>query len=649
MRDSYLFNLDDTAIKPDRKRPEPAVWIERLVVVDARAPDAPVRRDVSFRRGLNIVRTKKRRPEDARTVGHSVGKTLLTRLIRYVLGESSFADESVRRKIQFALPGAYVIARVFVGGQSWIAARPIGEDSASRSWAARSDRWEDVLGDAAELGKYIEFTDALADATVTKSGDLPLPHAGRPPRWLDLLAWLSRDQKCRYRHPNAWRDPETGSGTAQLHFDDASLLVRMAMGLLDTEERQLIAKHEKLFRDRDSTRSRAITLNQRLETIRTELSRRLELGDDVLPDALFAGVAKQKVGKNKTSLERLLDEFYAGDHQEELDTARIEAAQGIAVTENELGSKQGLLETTEKETQQREQANARDYYDNFLRDVLKCEHPECPHKPENRPSGKPDPERDARIAECQESARRLANEIEQLERQLTTDRRRATRTRNAYIEERDRVRTSIAGTLQAIGRCEYQLEQASEYQDAWNELDKTERRLESLDKKANKSQEQQKQARESVKRSRQRLSRYFDTTLKALVSDTATGKIRLDGRGLHAEAAGEIANSGEAIGTFATVLGLDLACLIGSICGMGHTPRLLIHDSPREADSEPEMYRQLFDYVAWLETLFGDQPPSFQYIVTTTTQPPADLAKKPYVCVTLHARDEDGLLFRQSF
>jgi hypothetical protein len=211
------------------------------------------------------------------------------------------------------------------------------------------------------------------------------------------------------------------------------------------------------------------------------------------------------------------------------------------------------------------------------------------------------------------------------------------------------VRTSIAGILQAVGRCDYQLEQASEYQDAWNELDKAQRRLESLDKKATESQEQQKQVRESLKRRRQRLSRYFDTTLKALVSQTATGTIRLDGRGLHAEAAGEIADSGEAIGTFATVLGLDLACLIGSICGIGHTPRLLIHDSPREADSEPEMYHQLFNYVAWLETLFGDQPPSFQYIVTTTTQPPADLAKKPYVCVTLHARDDDGLLLKCRF
>jgi len=409
MRDSYLFNPDDTAIKPDRKRPEPAVWIERLVVVDARAPDTSVRRDVSFRRGLNIVRTRKRRPDDTRTVGHSVGKTLLTRLIRYVLGESSFAPESVRRKIQFALPSAYVIARVFVGGQSWIAARPIGQDSTSRSWAVRSDCWEDVLGDAAQLGKY----------------------------------------------------------------------------------------------------------------------------------SAFAG--------------------------------------------------------------------------------------------------------------CQECARRLADDIEQLEKRLTADRRRATRARTAYVEERDRVRTSIAGALQAIGRCDYQLEQASEYQDAWNELDKAQRRLESLDKKATESQEQQKQARESLKRRRQRLSRYFDTTLKALVSQTATGKIRLDGRGLHAEAAGEIADSGEAIGTFATVLGLDLACLIGSICGIGHTPRLLIHDSPREADSEPEMYHQLFNHVAWLEALFGDQPRSFQYIVTTTTQPPADLAKKPYVCVTLHARDEDGLLFRKTF
>ena len=74
-----------------------------------------------------------------------------------------------------------------------------------------------------------------------------------------------------------------------------------------------------------------------------------------------------------------------------------------------------------------------------------------------------------------------------------------------------------------------------------------------------------------------------------------------------------------------------------------------MHDSPREADMEAAMYYRLLLFATELESVFSSQPPSFQYIVTTTTQPPAELAKEPYVCATLHARDNDGLLLKCRF
>jgi len=77
---------NDVQLVPASDRPEPVVWIERLVVVDRRHPATTVRREVSFRRGLNVIRTEQRQPGERNTVGHDVGKTLLTRLIRYLLG-----------------------------------------------------------------------------------------------------------------------------------------------------------------------------------------------------------------------------------------------------------------------------------------------------------------------------------------------------------------------------------------------------------------------------------------------------------------------------------------------------------------------------------------------------------------------------------
>lgn len=58
-----------------------------------------------------------------------------------------------------------------------------------------------------------------------------------------------------------------------------------------------------------------------------------------------------------------------------------------------------------------------------------------------------------------------------------------------------------------------------------------------------------------------------------------------------------------------------------------------IHDSPREADLDIEVYYRHFRYIRWMEEQF-DRPP-FQYIVTTTTPPPADLAYEPWLRQTL--------------
>ena len=90
-----------------------------------------------------------------------------------------------------------------------------------------------------------------------------------------------------------------------------------------------------------------------------------------------------------------------------------------------------------------------------------------------------------------------------------------------------------------------------------------------------------------------------------------------------------------------TVLAFDISSIAASISGIGHHPRLLIHDSPREGDMEEPLFHQLFQIARNLELLFGDNEPSFQYIITTTTPPPAEVADEngPFVRLTLDARN----------
>jgi hypothetical protein len=100
-----------------------------------------------------------------------------------------------------------------------------------------------------------------------------------------------------------------------------------------------------------------------------------------------------------------------------------------------------------------------------------------------------------------------------------------------------------------------------------------------------------------------------------------------------------------------TVLGFDISSVAASVAGIGHHPRVLLHDSPREGDMEEPLFHRLFQIARNLELLFGEREPSFQYIVTTTTPPPPELADEtgPFVRITLDARTDAGHLLGASF
>jgi hypothetical protein len=56
-------------------------------------------RDIEFLRRLNIITTRRMETHGGPVAGHSVGKTLLMRLIRYTLGEPRFGtDRAAHRR-----------------------------------------------------------------------------------------------------------------------------------------------------------------------------------------------------------------------------------------------------------------------------------------------------------------------------------------------------------------------------------------------------------------------------------------------------------------------------------------------------------------------------------------------------------------------
>ena len=129
-----------------------------------------------------------------------------------------------------------------------------------------------------------------------------------------------------------------------------------------------------------------------------------------------------------------------------------------------------------------------------------------------------------------------------------------------------------------------------------------------------------------------RLSEKFDPIVRRLVGPEAQGRIALTSKGLKLTLSMGGDRSTTAIDSL-KVLAFDLSALCLSIEGATRVPAFLVHDSPREADLGLPIYDQLFQLARWLEAVGGQ--PLFQYIVTTTTRPPPDLAKEPWLRLTL--------------
>jgi hypothetical protein len=117
-----------------------------------------------------------------------------------------------------------------------------------------------------------------------------------------------------------------------------------------------------------------------------------------------------------------------------------------------------------------------------------------------------------------------------------------------------------------------------------------------------------------------RFSARFDYVVRAILGEEVMGHVDTSGRSLALTVDEHGERDSAAIATV-KLLAFDLAAVVTSIEGDGAFPRFLIHDGPREADMAPDVYERLFLFSHELEKCFADEP-SFQYILTTTTQPP---------------------------
>lgn len=653
-RQLELLQPAGLSVKPESGRSEPRFWVRRLVIWKE---PGDLLREIALRPGLNILWSPD--PADrgeteasASDLGHGSGKTLFCRLLRYVLGEDRFSPDGQRFLIGQAYPKGLVGAEVMIDGTQWAVLRNIGHGRRHCALPGRS--LENLIaGEGAETG-LTAFLQALESTLLTKpvAGLVPVDHPLQA--WLIALAWMSRDQECRFDKVLDWRSADSDSDSPARGLSATRLLdaLRALIGAIDPEEYRLrseIAALEEQQKEAAQESSRRIW---EMDRLRKRLIADLELDPNTLLPGRLAVEPLRQAAKSRFARSVSVS---PGVDVTDLDSLRAQA-RAAEETASDLKQKRAAIEASIPEIESLiRQLNAERA--NRVVEIDNRENPLCPVC-------------DVPISHVLAEGCRLSDKpldldvvrqrLQQTEQTLKEETGRLTQHRTALAPLNEQLRA----TLEQAEALRRQVEEVERLRDQRSEIWFMARHLqeditrleaglsaheahhaavEDLAKAVEGKRGQAAGLRDAQAEVFARLSRFFDAIIRELVGASAGGKVTLDGNGLKlsVEMGGD--RSTAAIDSL-KVIAFDLAVMCMSIEGDTRLPAFFIHDSPREADLGLSVYHRLFHLVRSLEES-GSQP-LFQYIVTTTTRPPGGLQEKPWLCEVLGGSPADMRLMR---
>lgn len=633
------------SLVPSKERREPVVWVRRLrVLAELKPSEDAVIRDVVLRRGLNIVWAPPHPPGSGKALvksgmaGHTAGKTTFCRLLRYALGEQTFASEGTRKRIRAALPSAWVAAEVMVGGQLWTVARPLSVGP--HPFCIEGGTIEQATSGAGRL-PYDMFLGALGNATV---GGLPAaqyPSTDQPVRWEHLLPWLARDQECRFADFIEWRHSSSASDAPSLNVDERQFLVRSVLGLITDEERREQKRNARLLNQRKEAAQDEPLYAHQAGVDHRRVEQILGMKLPFPPTGLFGQQARRELEDRTEDLKRREASLSSTDRRAEL-RADLEAA-----TEQETNAQRNLQEAETRLTVEKVSLEgltgksrgdaqvallaslppSREYCSVRLSDARKHGCPLAASRPID-------------LAEhrCERSAEEELENQRQLVRSLEEAVHEHRLALNAAQAERRAARLALMSASTAYDEARGKLleERAQlrhlssliqEAESAWNRSASLAVTIKGLSADIEDSYAKQQQLRIAGERALRLFSDTFNFIVRSILGDEVQAYVDSSGRSLSlvVEHNGERASA--ALETI-KLLAFDLAALTASMEGGGFHPRFLLHDGPREADLALDVYEQLFHVARLLEgTCEGE--PQFQYILTTTTPPPVGFLGEP--------------------
>lgn len=660
-----------------RGKAEPSVWVRRLVIYEEIAPEPKLLREVKLTKGLNIVWAEEPEDDDptAEITGHSAGKTTFCRLLRYVLGEKAYGTKANMEMIQKALPGGYVGAELLVRQRPWAVIRPIG--NGRNSYVKDDATLEELLADRTHPAYQDDYSEKVGLDELLVSMDAgAVARTDQPIKWDHLLAWCTRDQEARFQDIHEWRSPRSESEWPSFRFPKADPLfvMRAVLGLFLPDELKGEDDLAKLLQKQEK-------LQKRLEELKREPQFRVNLYDDDLRRRLRA-VLPQEPDIDTLPL-------HSGDMLPDLhkiaERAALKIEADIALVEAERTKLQGEIDLTGAAIRQSEDelrqlvatfgvesaalreidaglsARQRQRQNFQAFELIECKLgglliKDCDYVKNRLGTLKLTAAQDAQALEQQEAKRRDSQAaVEKEKTRLETEITRLQGERQSLQTNRDALWSGVRekrDELRDLKLSEQQLGLWTERQGQPGEfkaLDDCHTELLDTTKDVEKTEKRLSQLLEQHADNRKLLASIFSGAVKrVLTSGTYDGRVGLDNRELSFRITHGPAMSGEAVETLSVLLA-DVACLVfNSVSTKACLPGLLLHDSPREADLSLRIYRSFIRLVGALQSHFGaaDKCP-FQYILTTTTPPPADL-QKDYVRLHLNAAVIDDLILRRN-
>lgn len=664
---THFFAKLGRVIKPDTEREEPVLWFRELRILrKLETGKANEIRRVELRRGLNIIWAA---PEDSEEVelygdglsGHASGKTLFCRTLRYLLGETTYGPKALEKAVDEKFKQElWAVAEVFVDRELWLVARPMA--GLSHRFAIKGATIDEMLAGKLEHGDYSNFLTAIEDKVCAPISEAT---AGNEQfRWRFMLPWLTRDQECRFSSLTEWRSSMAESDNPLTSTAAQQELMKAVLGLLDAEElvlRGQLATADGTIKQSNEDLPGLERTEKRDYRKLVDALRRAGMGN-VSGDEPLKDLSERRVARAdglKMSIESAeKDEKYVAAHTawKNAVTNRDKVDGQVEQAERSLKS---LDEQFAKRTSRHQKLKAQG-----IENPARLEQGFCP---KSRPFAEKKgciPKTPGASLETEANLGEILGEADDLE-QLKKEQEK--QIRELKVRQETLV-GQVAKTFQVYEtekqRIDESTAQVREWQRLLNATDNLFESAEESNASANevrealaaaiKTKDEIKGTVEALRKAHEgavnRLSDAFGDAVRAAMGGKVEPTATLGERGftLSVKRKGEL--SGAALETI-KVLAFDLAAMVLSMEGVGHHPRFLIHDGPREADMARVIYERFFLYSQKLEQCFADtDQANFQYIITTTTHPPKTMREgSKWLRMSLNTTKTDERFLKEDF